>query len=272
MNYKVVGQDGENFGEIEAFGDTRCREIYKGVAQKIGVPEDEVVVYNGLNQLPNDETQLRDATDLEKGNEELTVVQKAGTGWGILDKLLGFKKPFKTNVVPKGEGAKVPSRFPLSYEEAVRIFDLYEGEKHPSPRRMRMLNSFAGELMKKANNFGVIPVRKTPSRFQFVSNGFKVDIVVPKGAPETRYEAFCNLNYHHHVYRDFAVCIKFEKGPFAKHRCEYSPCDSCRKICKRTLLQYLIEILDVIRNPNLEITPASSIHFKRWPMWGVQIG
>jgi hypothetical protein len=271
MNFRIVGQDGENLGEIEAFGDMSCREIYKGVAQRIGVPEDEVVVYHGMNQLPNDATKLLDATDMEKGNEEFTVVQKAGTGWGLLDKLLGLEKSFKSGAKIGGNTAIYP-RFPLPYEEAVRIYDLYEGEKRPSERRMRLLDFFVREVMKKSNKFGVIAYRRTPSRLQCLSNDLKLDIIMTRGAPEIRYEAFCNDPSHHHVYLDYAVCIKFEKGPFAEHRCGLGPCENCMRVCNRTLLQYLIEVLDVIRNPNPQITPAQSIHFKKWPMWGVQIG
>jgi hypothetical protein len=165
----------------------------------------------------------------------------------------------------KGLTGKGNNPFPLSFQQATAYFALKEQEKYISPRRKMLLDSFIKECFINCNTLGVIPNKISGNHLRFrADEGFFTDIIIPRRAPEIRYETFCNLWQHWHVYFDYAFCIKFDKGPFHSAVCSHKPCETCRRVCNRSLLQFLAEILEVIREPDCDITPAKSIHFHDW--------
>lgn len=276
-NWKIENSDGESLGEVKLSAGMPCKELYKSAAQNLGEVEDNLALYHEFSQIPNDSTPVEQFLTGDK--KAIQAVPKKGTGWGFppssfKDRMSGLFS--NSNSEPEDSGPELPSipkrlkTFSLSYEEAVSIFDRYEGEKAPTAKRRNYLNHFKKQALSRGNQYGVVPVPKSPSRIQFRAKGFKVDIVIPRGAPATRYVAFCNRTNYHHVYDDYVVCIKFDTGPFSKSVCPKRPCEKCDKVCKRSLLQYLIEVLDVIRNPNRALTPAETVHFRKWKKWGVK--
>jgi hypothetical protein len=78
--FEIKAQDGSKFGELDIQEEMPCKEIYKGVAQLLGVPQSEVAVYHNSKRVPNDGTKARDAINFE-GESVLIAVPKDGTGW-----------------------------------------------------------------------------------------------------------------------------------------------------------------------------------------------